>query len=328
MEWKRVVSRAIHAAPEAKQLGAAVIELFEEGLRGAPTQQSLQRAYGVASLDSVSRNEFADALSEVACRESEKWRPQTLAAVRACLRMVPDLMLDLYAVFRGDKVFPTQGEGSLPTRLRALGEAGKQRWLEPLESPSGHVCPRCGYLGVTVEQVALRDRSAVEGRCPACAQHAMWRDPESGWPRVDDETPREQRLDDKEAVSRLFASRGDDPFATPTGFTIARKLSSGQMLPIEVAYRPAHRVYHVIAGLAVHSPIPEAKRRDVAVAIADINRELAVQGFVMGERIAFRTHAYTNADGSISSRVMLDTVDLVVGAVDQYEARIRAVVAA
>ncbi len=323
MDWVEVIERAAKVDSRAAELAPAVANLFEEGLRGAPREETLQRAYGVTSLDLARMNPFADALNDAAYRESGQWRPQTLAAVRGCLRLVPGLMLDLFAVFSGDKVLPTQGDGSLPARLSQLGASGKLRWLEPRTSETGHWCPRCGFLGVRVHAEKLGGRPLMEATCPACAAYGTWEQPDDGWPRVDDLSQRDERLAGRHAALAFFRGRGDDPFATPTGFTISRKLADGMPLPIEIAHRPEHRIYHVIAGLPL-KPVADDRRAEVQLALMDINREIAVQGFLLTRGIGFRTHAYTNADGSISARVLSDTVDFVVGVVNEYLDRLKA----
>ena len=79
-----------------------------------------------------------------------------------------------------------------------------------------------------------------------------------------------------------------------------------------------------MAGLSL-KPVADDRRTEVQLALMEINREIAVQGFLLPRRrIAFRTHAYTNADGSISSRVLSDTVDYVVGVVNEYLDRLKA----
>ena len=318
MDWVQVIECAAKVHSRAAELAPAVAKLFEEGLRGAPREETLQRAYGVTSLDLARTNPFADALSDAAYRESGQWRPQTLAAVRGCLRLVPGLMLDLFAVFRGDKVLPTQGDGSLPARLSQLGASGKLRWLEPRTSETGHWCPRCGFLGVRVHAEKLGGRPLMEAICPACAAYGTWEQPDDGWPRVDDLSQRDERLAGRHAALAFFRGRGDDPFATPTGFTISRKLADGMLILIEIYHRPEHRIYLVLAGLPL-KPVADDRRTEVKLALMEINREIAVQGFMLHKRrIGFRTHAYTNADGSISARVLSDTVEFVVGVADEY----------
>lgn len=324
MDWVQVIVRAAMVDARAAELAPAVAKLFEEGLRGAPREETLQRAYGVTSLDLARMNPFADALNDAAYRESGQWPPQTLAAVRGCLRLVPGLMLDLFAVFSGDKVLPTQGDGSLPARLSQLSASGKLRWLEPRTSETGHWCPRCGFLGVSLHAEKLGDRALVEASCPACAAYGTWEQPDDGWPRVDDRSSRDERLAGRHAVLKFFQGRGDDPFATPTGFTIFRQLADGMPLAIEIYHRPEHRIYFVMGGAAV-KPVADDRRAEAQLVLMEINREIAVQGFLLPRRrIAFRTHAYTNADGSISSRVLSDTVDFVVGVVNEYRDRLKA----
>ena len=323
MDWVEVIERAATVDVRAAEFAPAVATLFEEGLRGVPQEETLKRAYGVTSLDRARTNPFVEALSRAAYRESGQWRPQTLAAVRGCLRLVPGLMLDLFSVFRGDKVLPTQGDGSLPARLARLGAAGKQRWLVPRTSETGLRCPRCGFLGVRVNTEKLRGRVLMEAHCPACAEHGTWDRSGGGWPRVDDPPVRDERLAGRHAALAYFQGRGDAPFATPTGFTIARRLADGRPLPVEIYHRPDQRIYLFIAGLPL-KPVADEHRAEVELALMDINREIAVQGFTLTRGIVFRTHAYTNADGSISSRVLSDTVDFVVGVVDEYLDRLKA----
>lgn len=321
-DWRRVLERAAAVEPRAEALLPAIAELLDEGLRGAPSQQALQRAYDVTSLSGAKRNPFSDSLAEAAEREAGHWPPPTLAAVRACLRLVPQLMLDLYGVFLGEKVFPTQGDESFPARVAQLGAAGQQQWAEPKTSATGYVCGRCTYRGVDVRRETSGDKKLLEGHCPACGAHRVWPESGDGWPRVDDGRARDERLADRDAVRDFFSRRGDDPFVTPRGFTFSRKSSEGLPLIVEVAHKPEQRIYHVIAGPGL-GKVPRDRRAEVALELNEINREIEAQGFLLGERIAYRTHAYANADGSISSQVIADTVDVAVGLVDRYRQRLR-----
>ena len=93
---------------------------------------------------------------------------------------------------------------------------------------------------------------------------------------------------------------------------------------IEIYPRPEQWIYLVMAGLPLKA-VAEDRCTEVQLALMKINREIAVQGFMLSKRrIGFRTHAYTNADGSISSRVLSDTVDFVVGVVNEYRDRLKA----
>ena len=135
---------------------------------------------------------------------------------------------------------------------------------------------------------------------------------------------RAARVDARAAALAFFRGRGDPPFATPTGFTISRKLADGMLILIEIYHRPEHRIYLVLAGLPL-KPVADDRRTEVKLALLDINREIAVQGFMLHKRrIGFRTHAYTNADGSISARVLSDTVEFAVGVVNEYLDRLKA----
>lgn len=88
-----------------------------------------------------------------------------------------------------------------------------------------------------------------------------------------------------------------------------------------LAVRIEWRADHGIALFAVTTPLsfPASKRGDVALTVCGLNRKIGLRGFLLlDDGIAFETHAFLEADKTLSRHVVLMSVGNALAAVKKF----------